>query len=83
MIFQPKLIAKALRNHQWEDLAHLAETLQAGIPADIAQTDPARFQMWMKGLTYCYLIGWNRLNANVLRSMIGNTSREYLTQTPP
>ncbi len=82
MIFQPKLIAQALRNHQWEDLAVLAETLQAGIPTDIAQTDPARFQMWMKGLTYCYLIGWHRLNADVLRSMGRDTPHPSTESLP-
>lgn len=69
LIIQPKLIAEALRNREWELLAEVADTIKAGIPADLAQTDPARFQLWMKGLTYCYLIGWHRLNSRVLREL--------------
>lgn len=69
MILNPSLIPQALRKRQWAQLADLAQVLQAGIPADLAQTDPTRFQMWMRGLTYCYLIGWHRLNSSALRSL--------------
>lgn len=69
MILHPELIPEALKAKEWKILAELARTLQEGIPKDLAQSDPTRFRAWMKGLTYCYLIGWHHLNEEVLEEL--------------
>lgn len=69
MLTNPNLIADAIKAKQWGDLAELADVIQAGIPKDMAQTDPSRFRAWMDGLTRCHLAGWGRLNPETLRKL--------------
>ena len=65
------VIARALRDRRWSDLAAVAELADGEIDNRLAVTDPALYRALRDAVTKYHLRGYGCLDADKLRRMAG------------
>jgi hypothetical protein len=55
------LVAKVVRERDWDLLEEVARLALADAPPELAATDPALFQVWREAVTRFHKAGWTSM----------------------
>jgi hypothetical protein len=57
-----KTLVCYIESQRWDVIEEFNKLLKAPPPEGLADTSPLKFKNWMKAITNCYLMGWNKIN---------------------
>ena len=70
LLGHPKLIAEFIVQHKWEELLALREFVEADVPLQIAQTDPALYRLLRHQITEFNIHGWRQISIPTLKELV-------------
>jgi hypothetical protein len=74
---EPDLLAQAILDKRWSDVAATVAFAQADVPTDLATTDPALYRQTRHNITRFYLRGGASFDLEKIRRMAETPASEH------